>query len=756
MIPKAFVFLLLSWVFCWSLALGNYAHHQPEHFLDLPGEDGLHNIRIAPDGALFAIGVTSTSEGGRDIALWKMNEEFQLDPTFGDQGLVRLGSTGDDQGVDVIFEGREVWILGQVGAGDGDFVDQGYAGGMDLCLIRLDEEGDLLPSPRGITLWGGAEDDEFIVHLHNYSEPGDRYAQADDGYVIAAMTRSGDGPWGDKVQAGNPHKRDVLVFKIDRQGMVDPRFGMNGYFRLGTEPGIQEKQESAHDFAFSIVRNPGTGYLISGYTVGSRLVLTDGTVVPTRGNGDDQGNNDCGKGEFHCYKMDGLLIALDKSGALRPEFGSRGVTFYGGTGQEKLYDVLVDEDGSIYTVGRTSSFDLDVERPYSEFANFDGVVFKFTSTGRLDPAFGRGGHLLFSTRGDDQALRLAKADGSLWVLSHSDSHQYPFTTATRPSIYRDAFLFQVSPKGDLLKRLSLGLAGDEKPTVLLPMGDGLVVGGFSTSLSGDVKDQDKEVNRAVFLKPFSAGDLAPAPRYREINRFSAPEARQGVAVGEEAIYVVGNSIISRYAKENFTREHTWECPEGDSLIHLNDGIVEGGRLWTAHSNYPEVPMQSSLEMWSIPDLDHLGNQSFGIRWGSLTWVDFHEGSWYACFAHYGNRAAEPNRDPSWSQLVQFSEDFTFRQGFTFPASLVERFDRYSSSGGAFGPDGRLYVTGHDNPELYVLELPEFGSELVWVDVIPFPSEGQAFSFDPANPWRIYSILKRDREVIVGELRLANG
>ena len=74
------------------------------------------------------------------------------------------------------------------------------------------------------------------------------------------------------------------------------------------------------------------------------------------------------------------------------------------------------------------------------------------------------------------------------------------------------------------------------------------------------------------------------------------------------------------------------------------------------------------------------------------------------------------------------------------------------------PDGPLWFPRefqgegrHDNPELYVLELPEAGSTLVWVDTISIPAEGQAFAWDPTEPWGIWSILKRTREVIVGRI-----
>lgn len=70
---------------------------------------------------------------------------------------------------------------------------------------------------------------------------------------------------------------------------------------------------------------------------------------------------------------------------------------------------------------------------------------------------------------------------------------------------------------------------------------------------------------------------------------------------------------------------------------------------------------------------------------------------------------------------------------------------------AWKGDGRIYVTGHDEPKLFVTEIPEAGSNLKWVDTIPIPAEGQAFDWDPTDPWVLWSVLKKNREVIVGRI-----
>jgi hypothetical protein len=31
---------------------------------------------------------------------------------------------------------------------------------------------------------------------------------------------------------------------------------------------------------------------------------------------------------------------------------------------------------------------------------------------------------------------------------------------------------------------------------------------------------------------------------------------------------------------------------------------------------------------------HMGTRSFGLQWGALNWVDWHDGHWWMTFANY--------------------------------------------------------------------------------------------------------------------------
>lgn len=244
----------------------------------------------------------------------------------------------------------------------------------------------------------------------------------------------------------------------------------------------------------------------------------------------------------------------------------------------------------------------------------------------------------------------------------------------------------------------------------------------------------------------------PGWRFEEIRRFAAPEARQGVASDQEYLYVISNHSLGKYRKSDGTRVAAWEGGEAGPIIHLNAGTMVDGLLYCAHSNYPGVPMLSSIEIFDPGTLQHLASHSFGRTDGSLTWIQRRENRWLACFVHYAGRGGEPGRGPSWSQVVEFDDAWRRLRAWTFPEELTVRFAGYSCSGGAFGPGGYLYVTGHDLPELYVLEFPAAGSVLEWRATVPIAAEGQAFDWDPAEPDLLYSIVKRTREVIVGRVQ----
>jgi len=242
--------------------------------------------------------------------------------------------------------------------------------------------------------------------------------------------------------------------------------------------------------------------------------------------------------------------------------------------------------------------------------------------------------------------------------------------------------------------------------------------------------------------------------FEELRRFPAPEARQGVAADTEYLYVISNHDLAKYLKGTGIRRATWSCPKGQPLTHINAGVIFGGRLYCAHSNYPGVPHLSSVEIWDPADLSHAGAVSFGRTDGSITWIDRREGRWIACFVHYGGRGGEAGRGPEWSRLVEFDDGWCpTGRGWVFPPGLIAFLGRrgFGISGGALGPDGLLFVTGHDEKALCVLEFPKAGSTLRWIATVPVTAEGQAFAWDPVEPGVVHMIIKDSRHVVTGRI-----
>jgi hypothetical protein len=233
----------------------------------------------------------------------------------------------------------------------------------------------------------------------------------------------------------------------------------------------------------------------------------------------------------------------------------------------------------------------------------------------------------------------------------------------------------------------------------------------------------------------------------ELGQFNAPEADQAVAVDQEHFYAIDNAEIGKYDKATGERVGGWKGDEGGPIIHLNSGIVIDGRLTCAHSNYPGIPMVGSIEIWDTETMEHGASHSFGINAGSTTLIDFKDGYWYVAFVHYAKFAAQLGTDPRWSTLIKFDSEWRAIESWVYPPEVLERFNPYSNSGGAFGPDGLIYATGHDRPEIYVLRFPEAGSVLEHVETIEVNSEGQGIAWDPSDPWVLYVMRRSDSTIL---------
>lgn len=238
-------------------------------------------------------------------------------------------------------------------------------------------------------------------------------------------------------------------------------------------------------------------------------------------------------------------------------------------------------------------------------------------------------------------------------------------------------------------------------------------------------------------------------RFDLVRRIDVPEARQAVAVDDTHFYAISNSVVAKYERQSGQRVAIWKADDKRPLKHLNSGIVIDGKLYCAHSNYPQFPEASSVEVWDTKTLQHVQSKSLGIYEGSLTWIDQRDGDWWAVFAHYSKKVNQNPfaKDHTHTSLVQFDDQWRRKGGYIFPKAVLDRFDPHSCSGGSWGPDGFIYCSGHDLGEVYQLQLPTAGSTLVLKQTMSAPITGQGFAWAPDGE-TIYGIDRARRQVVI--------
>ncbi|MBP2707700.1 hypothetical protein JOL79_28350 [Microbispora sp. RL4-1S] len=230
------------------------------------------------------------------------------------------------------------------------------------------------------------------------------------------------------------------------------------------------------------------------------------------------------------------------------------------------------------------------------------------------------------------------------------------------------------------------------------------------------------------------------------------DAHQAVAVDKKYFYAVDNQHITKHDKATGRPLLQFAGDEDGPIIHMDSAAVVGDKLYTAHSNYSDWPMESSIEVYDTRTLRHIETHSFGIYRGSLTWLDRHDGAWWAGFANYDkvqSGQTKPYGETYNTQVVKMDDDFRVVESWTIPKTILDRFKPMSNSGGSWGPDGRLWLTGHDLGEAYVMKLPAAGSDLEWVATVTLPGvEGQGIAWDRSGGTPTLWTIKRSTSQVL--------
>lgn len=246
--------------------------------------------------------------------------------------------------------------------------------------------------------------------------------------------------------------------------------------------------------------------------------------------------------------------------------------------------------------------------------------------------------------------------------------------------------------------------------------------------------------------PAGSSNSVPILSATTLQTLPAPDADQGVAVDADHYYAIDNHVIAKHRRKDGEQVDRWDGGQDGPMQHINSCTIADQLLVCANSNYSALPMGSSVEWFDTTSLRHVASHSLGLRdEGSLVWALPRQSGWIAGFAHYDRadgRGGTGFKNSSYGNVVTFDSEWRRTGGWLLPPTIQERMAPHSASGGDIGPDGLLYLSGHDRGEIYVAARPIAGPYLIHVATIMVETNGQAFAFVPGSDRQIMTVDRR--------------
>lgn len=224
----------------------------------------------------------------------------------------------------------------------------------------------------------------------------------------------------------------------------------------------------------------------------------------------------------------------------------------------------------------------------------------------------------------------------------------------------------------------------------------------------------------VLLLADGESKLPLMPGYVETRSVPAKHATQAAAADDKVFYAVSNGTVAVHDRATGRLLRESEGP----AEHLNSAFVWKGKVYCAHSNYPNKPDTSDIRVYDPATNKLTVFHDFKDPPGSLVW-NVHDGRhWWCCFAHYKD-------DNARTVLIRYADGFKEERRWTFPKAVVADWDGMSASGGVWDGD-TLLVSHYHWKVLYRLRVPKDGKELELVEAVACPFPGQGIAADPAT------------------------
>ncbi|WP_108808254.1 hypothetical protein [Aquimarina spinulae] len=362
-------------------------------------------------------------------------------------------------------------IAGYTQSIDGDITDK-TAPDSDYWLLKITKEGEISWSKT----YGGSGD-----------ERGEKIIQTTDGgYALVGYSRSAD----EDVSA-NAGLQDYWIVKTDISGGIqwEKSFGF---------PGI--------DRAFSVVQTRDGGYFITGFL--------DVTASGGEGNDNKSGFSKHGVGEFWGIKL---------NSAGEKEWRR----FFGGTNNDRSYDVVQTQDDGFIMIGSSESVDFDITNSKGSY-DFWAVKINKEGTKLWQKSFG-------GSEIDVGYAIAATGDGKFLIVGDSRSTDGDISSANGNA---DLWLIQIDGNGNLLWEKSLGgTAFDTGRAIAKMQSGGFVITGNSRSNDIDVA-QNKGQSDVWSMIITINGEV----QWKLASGGSQAEFGEGcIETSDKKVIVVGNS-----------------------------------------------------------------------------------------------------------------------------------------------------------------------------------------------------------------------
>jgi len=226
----------------------------------------------------------------------------------------------------------------------------------------------------------------------------------------------------------------------------------------------------------------------------------------------------------------------------------------------------------------------------------------------------------------------------------------------------------------------------------------------------------------LFLSPvLAAASLSLAHEWTLVREYAAPEAIQAAAVDSECFYAINNVQIAKYDRTTGRRL----ALSTGAAKHLNSAFVWHGRLYCAHSNYPQLPELSEIKVLDVQSMVLTTFKDYG---GSLTWCVHDDAHWWCKTGSNRLRAMTVAAEEFIRRFLQHVLPSGFqkvrRYGFAHPRSKTN-WENLAML--VTVTRNLVYVlTVQAKPERprAILKCPDCGGELQFFDLTPSERESQ--------------------------------